>query len=540
MRNLLVTCITLFVFSWIGVSSHQAFAADIYVSQNATGVNTGANCTNAYPASWFNNGSNWGSSSGQIGPGTVVHLCGTITSELAFQGSGSSGNPIELLFEPGAAIQISPGADANGAVNLGGNNYILIDGGANTPCGWNTATNKSEGACNGQIENMLYGSSDATCPGGPCTTQTSTGNLIQGSGNNVEIRNLQAGPSYIHTSTGNAGNDTHGTGCISDNGGSNWNIHDNNIHDGSWCVTFTYSSGTMSGITLTNNEFSNSSHMVAVGGAGSATLNGFTFDGNYAHDMHMWDTTSDSWHADGIHFYSATLTNTAENLLIYNNIFGGNTGQDITAQVYSEEFANISNLVLFNNLFTASDGALWWVDQCNSGCYFLNNTMANNTGTALYLGYSSYPTTLSIENNVIEGSYWLINWQGSAVSVNPYNYNAYGPNGGGVWYRLGSSFNQLSSWQSASGEGSSSIYNASGLSLSASYLPDTGSPVITAGVNVCTQSPTFCTSYPEIKNDLAGNPRPTNGNWNIGAYQNSGSTLSSTPSAPTGLTGVVQ
>ena len=49
-------------------------ASDIYIAQNATGGNTGADCADAHAASWFNSSSNWGSGSGKIGPGTTVHL----------------------------------------------------------------------------------------------------------------------------------------------------------------------------------------------------------------------------------------------------------------------------------------------------------------------------------------------------------------------------------------------------------------------------------------------------------------------------------
>jgi hypothetical protein len=260
-------------------------ASDIYIAQNAVGGNTGSSCADAHSASWFNSSSNWGSSGGLIGPGTTVHLCGIITSELSFQGSGTSGNVISLLFETGAKIQISPGMDSNGIINLGSHSYVLIDGGASQPCGWNTAKNTSEGSCNGQIENMLYGSSDGVCPAGKCTTQYSatSNNMINGSGSNVEIRNLNIGPAYVHTSTGNGGDDSGGTGCIGDSSGSNWNVHDNKLHDGLWCVNIMWGSGTTSSVTVANNELYNNSHMLAVDG--TATINGFTLSINYLHYM---------------------------------------------------------------------------------------------------------------------------------------------------------------------------------------------------------------------------------------------------------------
>ena len=527
--------------------SSIARASDVYIAQASSGANSGADCADTHAYTWFNAASNWGSNSGQIGPGTTVHLCGIITSELTFLGSGTSGSPIELLFEKGAAIQISPGADANGIINLGSYSYILIDGGANTPCGWSTATNTSEGACNGQIEDMLYGSSGATCPGGSCTTQASAGNLIQGTGSNIEIRNLQIGPAYIHTTTGNGGNDTGGAQCFQDTNGSNWNIHDSKLHDGEWCAVFAFTGGTMSNITMTNNEMYNNSHMVALGGANAGNLNGFTFSGNFTHDMYNWDTTSDADHADAIHLFGAT--GTARSLLIYNNIFGGNTGGDITGQIFSEAMGGTSNVVIFNNLFDMSTspdlGAAnhaWGPAQCDSGCYFLNNTIARQTTTGgnLDLGYSTYNMVATIENNVDQGGASLVNVAASSPSLT-LNYNAYGPNGGDIWVWEGAFYTSLASWRSASGEGSGSFYNSSTLGLSASYKPNSGSLLIGAGVNICTQNPTFCADYPAIEKDMAGNSRPGSGNWDIGAYQDPATgTGSSTPSPPTGLTAVVQ
>ncbi|MBV9573020.1 MAG: hypothetical protein JOY93_03120, partial [Acidobacteriales bacterium] len=323
---------SIFVISAAGFSA----ASDIYIAQNATGGNSGADCADAHSASWFNTSASWGSGGGQIGPGTTVHLCGIITSELYAQGGGSAGNPVTILFESGAKIQVSPGCDANGCLNLGGSSNLVIDGGLNQPCGWNTATNSSKGSCNGQIENMLYGSRGASCPGGPCTTQASSsnGNLILCSGcSNIEIRNLEVGPSYIHTGSGD---DTGGTQGILMKNGSNWNVHDNKMHDGSWHTILVYTNGgTSSNWTISNNEFYNNGHMMAVGAAGASTLNGLTITGNYCHDMSNWDTSSDYWHNNCLHSFGAQGS-TLNNFILANNIMAGNMGNDVTAQAFLE------------------------------------------------------------------------------------------------------------------------------------------------------------------------------------------------------------
>jgi hypothetical protein len=71
-----------------------AAANNIYVAQASAGAATGSDCADAYAISFVTSNSNWGSGANQIGPGTTVYFCGTITSNLNFMGSGTSGNPI--------------------------------------------------------------------------------------------------------------------------------------------------------------------------------------------------------------------------------------------------------------------------------------------------------------------------------------------------------------------------------------------------------------------------------------------------------------
>ena len=99
--------------------------------RSAAGYNTGADCADAYAYTFFNYSGNWGRGSLGIGPGTTVHLCGTITSQLAAQGSGALASPITILFEANAKISVPVCSSAYGCLNLGSNSYITVDGGAN-------------------------------------------------------------------------------------------------------------------------------------------------------------------------------------------------------------------------------------------------------------------------------------------------------------------------------------------------------------------------------------------------------------------------
>ena len=111
-------------------TAFSAFSKDIYVAQTTQGNDSGTNAANAHAVSWFNTSGNWGGGSTKISAGDTVHLCGTITSQLSFQGGGGAGNPITLFFEPGADITM-PAIPSSDAIALGSYNYLVVDGGSN-------------------------------------------------------------------------------------------------------------------------------------------------------------------------------------------------------------------------------------------------------------------------------------------------------------------------------------------------------------------------------------------------------------------------
>lgn len=517
-------------------SASMCYATDTYFAQVSAGANDGSSCANAKAVS------TWAAS---FGSDNKQHLCGAITSQLTTGGSGTSGHPDTILFETGASMQISPGCSSAGCLAVGSNSFIIIDGGTGQPCGWNTVTNLSEGSCNGQIENMLYGSPGASCPGGACTTQPAqdglTGNLIYGTGaHDIEVRNLQLGPSYIHTSSGSGLTDSGGTQCTQFTNSSNINIHDNKAHDGVWCIVFAVTgTNSKTNLSYTNNEIYNSSHMSAIGMANTAQLNGFTMAGNYTHDMSNWDTTADDNHGNALHTYSdagggTTITNGS----IYNNILGGHMGQDATSQLFMEAANGTeTNLNIFNNLLinldtssTASERLLF-VNVCMSGCHVFNNTMVGpNTGWGWtsQLGSNGSTTTAfaNYENNINSDASTIV--QCSFCSFGTIDYNVYGLQGSFVWNGhfmdgfTGATCGPTNYfWNNCSGEGTHSQNLPSGINLAANYHPNSGSPVITAGDNLTS----LCTGLGISGNpclfDLAGVARP-NSAWDVGAYQFAG------------------
>jgi hypothetical protein len=87
-------------------------AENVYVSQSGTG--TGGSCTSARSISWLNTSGNWANpkQTGKVGPGDTVSLCGSVTSAITLQGSGSSGAYI-TVDGSGATLGTSAGFDTN-------------------------------------------------------------------------------------------------------------------------------------------------------------------------------------------------------------------------------------------------------------------------------------------------------------------------------------------------------------------------------------------------------------------------------------------
>jgi hypothetical protein len=566
-----------------------ASASNIYLAQNATANNDGTSCANAYAYTFFNNGSNWGSGTSQIGPGTEVHICGTITDSLngtllTAQGSGASGNPVWIHFETGAVLQ-SPGEST--FINGNGQSYFLIDGGPT--CGY---VNGSSVACNGVIRNTLNGFAGASCPGGTCSNQVGT-QAIGGFASNLEVKNLHIGPIYIHGGTSDLTFTAPGPECINfTTGGGNINIHNNTMHDAGWCMN-----GGGNQITVANNEIFNSDHALGEGiySDSPVTWTGQFLHDNYIHDPANWDQTNNAFHHDGIHLFAYCGTNVggnntycpASNIVqveIYNNRIGGNWGQHNTAGIFFE--GNIGSTAspanIFNNVCIFTAGAV------NNGCWNgYGNTVNEFNNTAIgcgsacqtykIIGIMQGPAILS-ENNIATDAAPVSSngpWPTGGASGCPYTLPA-GAGGGtqncistnyvlknnfytnpadfpnGFGYTnctgarcsgngfLGFDASSFASFEAGAPETGGIFRDSAGTSR---YLNTntgqelTGSPSIAGGLNLTN----FCTSLGIPGNpclqDIAGNERP-NGVWDIGAYVFSGASANQ-PAPPTGLTATV-
>jgi hypothetical protein len=519
-------------------------AGDIYIAQNAAGASSGLNCTDAHSASWFNSSANWGIGASQIGPGVTVHLCGNITAALKFQASGQAGNPIMLLFETGASMTTTVWAGP--AITMDNRNNIIVDGGV--PCG------TSGGACNGIISSTNN------------YTDGTHGNGSRGINadacNNCEIRNIGIYNIYVHTGTGSE-IDQSTVRCISYYG-NNFLIHDSTMHDAGWCLVQDTGNPNPTTTRIYNNDIYNVDHGWALTLFGSSTATGlpagpYYFYNNHVHDYANWDTSENSYHHDGIHCYStgggrqqvagAHITD----LWIYNNLFDGDPGVNLTGHIFLEAGIQSSGATpcmdatskvhMFGNIFTIPSGRADWNGVVDLGVHsnsdplqsfdFYNNTVsgmdtAASDGSRALVIENGASSAANLKNNIFGGANYLITLNpGSATDYNGYvrcpSLNCW------------SGVPTFKVWRS---DCACDLHSINSIGNSGGVIPATGalqagSPMIGAGANLTTA----VLAWPiEQQNALAidrnGQARG-GGHWDIGAL--SSGSVGARPSPPTGL-----
>lgn len=499
----------------IGLTAGSASAKAIYVSQNAVGAGSGASCSDAQSASWFNNSANWGSGTSQIAPGTTVHLCGTFTSSLTAQGNGTSSAPIVIVFESGAKISV-PYCQGTACLNVRNRSWITIDGGAN-----------------GIIENTANGTN--------FSNKVNTPAVDVSGGSNIEVKNLLIRNIYVHTgNTDSAAGFPNG--CVIFNNTNNVSIHDLVAHDAHWCLT-----GGGSNINIYNNDISHVDHAVTFGNQTSGTTySNINIYNNHFHDFANWDVgdiNNHPYHHDAIQLWGLDSSGNASssngqvtNLKIYNNLMDGDSGDWVTGWIYLMD--SVNNAYVFNNVIVATAGRNIYGliridattgDNAQGPISVLNNTIiGNNSGG--YCVWGTFQNSFSVANNVITGCETLIKIDNSTIAANGLNNNIYKGVGGSQTFSLGSnSTGSISTWQGLTHQDAASKLVTS-ISLDGNGVPQTGSPVIGAGANLSS------TGVAALKSDKSGTLRASTGAWDAGAYV-FGSV--SRPEPPTDLTAVV-
>jgi hypothetical protein len=521
-------------FSALGFSS----ATNVYITPN--GQATGVCTTNPQTPAWFNSAANWGSGASQIGPGTTVTICGTFTgsagsTEFTFQGNGTSGNVITLLFDNNTQLSApywapsSGGAGCGGAICMYGRNYITVNGGSN-----------------GLIQNTANGDALANQKDSEAIEATSC--------NNCTIQNLLIQNIYVHPTNGTGSIDQTQMRCISFSG-SNWNINNNSMHDVGWCLFQAYSNGDTNSVISGNNIY-NMDHgwMLATSAANSYT-NAFFYN-NQVHDSGNWDASGCPYHHDGIHTFG-TSGSSMSGVNVYNNYFYGNWGNCPTGFIFvegggSSTPSHMRTSAWWNNVFIVNTSSPivntnGWFDIASgdSGTQQVyNNTMLgpNNSDNTLCLGMENL-SGLTYEDNTISSCGDPVNISSTTVTLADYNF--YGTscgNGNNCFIWNGSFTGSFSSWKTACKCDSHALQNSNPM-LNANGSPQSGSPVIQQGLNLTNLA---VGNMASLASDTSmGNmnpvaPRPpgtcaTRGTascWDVGAFQYG-------PGAPTSLSAVV-
>jgi hypothetical protein len=508
MRPLLIIIVVLAFYGFCA-GNVWAQATNIYITPDGGGTSV---CTsNTHPPSWFNNSANWGSNSSQIGPGTIVHLCGTFSgglnsNMLSAQASGSNGNPVRILFESGAKLTSPAWSGTAGAIDISDHSYIVVDGG-------------TEGVIQNTANGTLLANHQAS----------SVGVYLNHCTPGCEVKNLTISNIYVHTSVSDSSIDQTNTNAVKFVQTDGVTIDNNVFHDCGWCIN-----GWGNNVNIFGNEVYNCDHGIAFGASGNAT--NINIHDNHIHDFTNWDTSCDCYHHDGLHMWNANPTQTtAAN--IYNNLFDGDSGVNITSFFFTEN--HHTGMHVFNNIFVLKPGrtmgGLIWFTNSDSvqTPFILNNTFIGNGANPSSCIKMQGVTGVTIKNNLTSGCNTLVDLEdGTSVAASDNDiYEAKSPGGSSTWQLNGAGTDTFSAWQAETGGDTHSSYHSTA-SLNADGTLKSGSPAIAAGVNLTNLGITA------LDSDKSGVLRPSTGPWDVGAH--SSGTVAVKPLPPSNVTAIVQ
>jgi hypothetical protein len=494
-------------------------AKDLYVAQSSSQTSGGGSCGSPLSIGWFNNPASWGSGSNQIGPGTTVHLCGTFRGAageqlLKVRSSGSSGNPITLKFESGA-IFTAPYWSPLGAIYANGVSYITIDGGTN---GVIQNTANGTGMAFHSDSRAVYA---VRCTG--CTVQ------------NLNVSNL-----YVRTSSSDLTVNQTAVNCVYFNNSNNFTVKNISCNHAGWAIA-----GFGNNFTLEHSNISNIDHGLAFGPPSG--ISGLSIHDNHIHDFANWDSATNRYHHDGLHIWGQRGGSIA-NGSIYNNLFDGDSGVNITADIYLQD--SVRSVSVYNNVFTAPKNRVLnvlWFAAGSTGMNASQNSAYNNTiaaggqkaGSAMFV---QSQMDFTAQNNILQGGSSDISIQGGGtLSSKGIDHNTYqdlfadyrDTNTFGI---QGAVYHDLPGWQRACHcDANSRLVPGVHILKGAvgQLLP--GSVGISAGTNLTTVALGILAP---LAADKAGAPRPVSGPWDMGALQ-SGAAVVRLP-APSGVTATIK
>jgi hypothetical protein len=536
MRMLLLAVVCMALFTPL------ASANDVYIAQNTSGADSGADCADAHSAAWFNSKANWGNGSTKIGTGTVVHLCGTFTGTTNSTMLTTQGDGVTIHFETGAMLQ-SPAWGQNGAINVP-NNSVTIDGGTN-----------------GTIENTLNGTSGGACLGGPCSVQQQFTMGVLANGSNDVVENLTITHMCVHTFQVNDNFFYQPCGAIQV-GGPNGLVTQNKIDNVATGI------GGSNGIEISYNTITFTNHAITLGIA-SGTWTGIKIHNNDISQLWNWDEPDNAYHHNGIMLFSTG--GVISGIQIYYNYLHGLWSNDniygdthVTAWIFLDTNGvpnSIPNAMIFRNVFEADPGAYNYASNgfitmggclIASGCTPANNTLyANNTvvGRGLCFNINDLSDAPASFNNLCATTSGA-NLTGSSSGYPSSNidHNLYaGTATSNAFWVPGGNVNRWSVWSAGpyllDVHGGNPTLAAA--AFTSGYQLSSGSVAIGAAKNLtstyCTAVPALCVGAPStfgVGGASGGATASATGAWDAGAYPN-GSSVATQPNPPTGLVALV-
>jgi chitodextrinase len=541
-------------------------AEDMYVAQTSFGNDSGSSCNNAKAMSWVsewdsqNGGHNWATPKvqGKIGPGDTIHVCGSISTALSIMGSGVSGRPITITFEPGASMTKDYWGGTGAISTPGGTSadWIVIDG------------------RNGVIQNTdtgsLLGHRNADSVG------------INITGNHVTIRDLTVKNIYVRAQASYS--DPIANGTAINVGGGDLLIENTTLTEAANLISIS-NSADVGNVMIRGNTLSQCNHCIVIGNQGLADpsdpsgirtipayLRNVTITDNHIDGGDHWEcpTITDTpdklagaeacagkLHQNDIMFLneSPDYRGAVIGLYIYKNFLNlGNhpqTSRGGTAGIFLDGYSEsqYQNVYIFNNIFSLVPPTVWGNGFC--ACGGTNLLIANNSmigGTSLLVGAKD----LHMYNNLKThpGLSLSLNTTAPITSqTSDYNlfsgtdYDAFGirdwldyvPGTGWVQYvsGIGGIYDSFAIWKTKAGEdihsafvpAASDLLLVNPTPLTGNYHLQAISPARGVGINLTS----YCLTVPELCKDYDGKSRPATGPWDIGAYQYSSTPIDTTP-----------
>ena len=529
-----VSKIAIVVAFSLTISVVFAFGTTRYIAQSAGTFSGGTACSGQTTISL----ATWNGITNSAGD--TNYICGTITvapntSGLVPLGSGTSSNPISIIFDTGAILQStafggSPGGSVGGGIAFNNVKYWTVDG-QNT----------------GVIQNTANGSpGQTTCLAGSCTVNQNSVGVWISNATGVTVQNLTIRNIYMDLNGGGSWSNAGYTTDIWVGGPSSSIVIRgstlNDAHTGIWAG---FDNGTISSLTIANNTIDHHAWGVswANGNSSSSTTSTGAIYGNSIGNFTDWNLSGNSgWHTDGIITY--TYNTVTFSPVIYNNYFygdlDGGTGAGTAHISVGTNYGAISSGTgtgtIFNNVIdmtgnTHCAAALW--DQ-GVGVQFYDNTIIGpstcSTGSSIGLVISG--NTATIHNNIFSTLRTMIGGYGSVatdISASDRNvfYNCTGSTCFGFGDGTGPNYATLAAFQTGTGLGANSVNTNP--NLDSNYKPQAGSSAVNLGANLASLG------IAALDSDKAGVVRPSLPTlWDAGAYQDP-----PTVAAPTGLGAIV-